>query len=130
MSKIDGSSQKLVAVDFDGTLCRSKYPECGPMIKGAKDALVRLRELGYLILIYSCRSSHWHYNLFGGEGIPVLKRPTVEKMKKWLIEHDIPFDEIDDGSKGKPLAEFYLDDRAVRVDNNWDEVISFIESKQ
>lgn len=133
MSIIDGNTkQPLICVDFDDTLCASKYPACGPMKEGARDALIRFRELGYLILIYSCRGCHWHYDIFAPEskGQPVMERPHVINMREWLIEHDIPFDEIDDGSRGKPWAQFYIDDKGIRFENNWEEITAFVEARK
>lgn len=126
MSMVNNNEQRLVTVDFDGTCCEFAFPEIGAPKPGLKDALTAIRKMGYLILIYSCRTCHWHYKLFGGEGTPVLERPTVVAMREWLDFHEIPYDEIDDGSRGKPLASFMIDDKGVRYDNNWPEVVSFI----
>jgi hypothetical protein len=40
-------------------------------------------------------------------------------MIAFLEEHKIPYDEIDDGTKGKPLADYYIDDKAIRFTDNW-----------
>lgn len=115
--------QPTVAVDFDGTLCEWKFPEIGEAKEGAAQALQRMRDAGYSILIWSCRTSHWHYDIFGGDPEqPTLDRQRVREMREWLELHHIPFDEIDDGSRGKPLADFYIDDKAVRFENNWSEI--------
>lgn len=129
MSVIDNNPKPCIAVDFDATLCDSKYPHCGEPKEGGKEALELFRSLGYLILIYSCRTCHWHYDLYGGKGIPVMERPHVVAMREWLIEQGIPFDEIDDGSKGKPWADYYIDDKGVRFMNNWEEIAAFIEQR-
>lgn len=130
MSVIDNSTKPVIAVDFDDTLCDSKFPQCGPVKDGAREALKRFKDLGYLILIYSCRTCHWHYKIFGGSpNIPVEQRPTVVAMREWLAVNDIPFDEIDDGSRGKPYAKFYVDDKGIRFNNNWSEIVRFVESK-
>lgn len=44
---------------------------------------------------------------------------TLQEMTDWLIDNDIPFDLIDDGKSGKPIADFYIDDKALRFVNNW-----------
>lgn len=129
-SIIDNNPNPVIAVDFDDTLCASKYPVCGPMKEGARDALIRFRELGYLILIYSCRTCHWHHKQYGTRREdPVMERQHVINMREWLIEHDIPFDEIDDGSRGKPWAQFYIDDKGVRFNDNWAEIAAFVEAR-
>jgi hypothetical protein len=47
-------------------------------------------------------------------------------MKDWLDEHGIPYDEIDDGTRGKVHAEFYIDDKGVRFANNWEEISDLV----
>lgn len=99
------------------------------MMPKAKEALTAFRNMGFLILIYSCRTCHWHYGIYGGEGTPVMERPHVIAMKEWLDANEIPYDEIDDGSRGKPWAQYIIDDRAVRF-TNWVEVSHFIAQRE
>lgn len=81
------------------------------------------RGLGYRIIIHSCRTCHWHYDIFGGDPKqPTLLRPTVIAMISWLNKWNIPYDEIDDGTRGKPLANYYIDDKAIRFEDNWPEI--------
>jgi hypothetical protein len=121
---------RRIALDFDGTLCDHAFPGIGEIKPGVKDAVERLRSLGFYILIWSCRTSHWDYNIFGGNpSQPALERERVKEMIAWLDANEIPYDEIDDGSRGKPLADFYVDDRAIRFDSstNWFTIASAIE---
>jgi len=122
---------KIIAVDFDGTLCHFDYPDIGAIKPGAREALVRLKELGYYIVIYSCRSCLWSPEIFGDPDedlYDIPNRKLVKAMEKWLNEHDIPYDEIDYGQKGKPTARAYIDDKGVRFEDNWPEVVRFIET--
>lgn len=132
-SEIDNTTRRVIAVDFDLTICDSKYPECGPPKKGAKAGLQALREMGFTILIYSCRTCHWHFDLFGAAGedqnTPVFERYAARKMGDWLDANEMPYDEIDDGTRGKPYADFYIDDKGIRFEDNWPEVIKFVEQK-
>ena len=119
---------KVIVIDFDGTLCEFDFPRIGPAIDGAKEALQKFRELGYYIIIYSCRTSKWLSEQYEEcDTIPVMERQRVKDMVDWLILNEIPFDCIDDGSKGKPAAEIYLDDKAYRVDHNWNYISKLIE---
>src|ERR1700729_3529453 len=104
---------KTIAVDFDLTICDSKFPECGPPIQGVKEALHRFKELGYYIIISSCRTCHWRYDLFPGTSTNVKERPATINMEKFLIEHELPFDEIDYGDRGKVIADFTICDKAI-----------------
>jgi hypothetical protein len=119
--------EPTICCDFDGTLCDHAFPDIGRVKPGAKEALTMFRKLGYKIMIWTCRTSHWHYDVFGGDPtIPTLERDRVKEMITWLKLHDIPFDYIDDGSKGKPLASVYIDDKGMRFQNNWDEVMGWV----
>ena len=47
--------KKLVAVDFDGTVVRHKYPEVGEEVPHAVGVLKRLNENGVRIIVWSMR---------------------------------------------------------------------------
>jgi hypothetical protein len=116
-----------VAVDFDGTLCEGCYPNIGPLKEGAREALLTFRNLGYRIIIYSCRTCHWHYDIYGGDPKQnSMERPTVKAMVDWLHANDLPYDLVDDGSRGKVVADYYIDDKAIRFVDNWGEIASYV----
>lgn len=120
----DKKIQPTLGIDFDGTLCDEAYPNIGAPKAGAKEALTLFRALGYRIVIWTCRTCHYHYDIFGGDPTqPTLDREKVIEMKNWLKVHDIPYDEIDDGSRGKLHADFYIDDKGIRFENNWEQIM-------
>jgi hypothetical protein len=47
----------------------------------------------------------------------------------FLKEAGIPYDEVDDGTKGKPFADFYIDDKAIEFKDNWPEIAARIEKE-
>src|SRR5690242_14912830 len=83
------------AVDLDGTLAISVWPEPGigePIGVNVAKAL-ELRKRGYKIVIHTARG--WeHY----------------QEIEQWLVKHGVPFDKI---VCGKLLARVYIDDRAI-----------------
>lgn len=114
-----GVMQKIIAIDFDGTICDHAFPKIGDPKAGVKDAIHRLRNMGFYVIIWTCRTCHWNYEVFGGDPTThTFERPAVKDMIAWLKEQGIEYDEIDDGSRGKPLADYYIDDKAVRFDEN------------
>lgn len=118
----------VIAVDFDGTLCDHEYPGIGRIKDGAKEALAAFRRMGFHILIYSCRTCHWNYEIFGGDpSQPTLMRTRVKEMIGWLNANELEYDEIDDGSKGKPLACLYIDDKAISFQDNWPQIQKIVE---
>ncbi len=122
---------KIVCVDFDKTICDSSYPELGPLIPGAREALQAFRDMGYRIVISSCRSCGYFWEEYYGDTpfLAACERKVHKDMVKFLDDNAIPYDEIDNGTKGKVSASFYLDDKAVRVENNWPEVVEFIKER-
>jgi len=47
---------KVIAVDFDGTLCESKYPDIGEPALELINILKECRECGHKIILWTCRS--------------------------------------------------------------------------
>lgn len=112
-----------IAVDFDGCICEHAFPDCGEPRADVIELLFLLRERGWRIIIHSCRAnSDW-----------IAKGATIDEagnkvndMLSYLRRHHVPFDSlwgIDiagsiwtySGVSGKPVADVYLDDRAVCV---------------
>lgn len=104
-----------LAVDFDGTIVEHRFPDIGPLKAGAKEALERLHKK-YTIVISSCRAS----TLFNPEGPGTSQ--AFQDMVRFLDEHQIPYDRIDDGTEGKIVAVAYIDDRAMPFADNWDQI--------
>jgi hypothetical protein len=110
-------------IDFDGTIAEwAKYPDPGPPIPGAKEALQALKDQGYDIVILSARTSD-EVSKF-----PIDKEMEKRRMEEYLIEHKIPYDEVSKGG-GKPPAQFYIDDRGVEFDGDWTKVLNRIKEK-
>lgn len=114
------STKRTLAIDFDGTIADSKYPDTGTPKPGVKEALTKLQEK-YLIVVYSCRTNR---NLTND---PHHAKAIIEKFMK---KHKIPYDYVDDGSEGKIVAEYYIDDRAVRFNDNWPEIALALRGKK
>ena len=103
---------KNIAIDVDGVIFRFgpgdwKGPEyVGPLIPGVHGALLALRSFGYRIVLYSCRTD-----------MEVMGQPTTRLIRllvEHLKRHEIPYDEI---AIGKPIADFYIDDRGIRFES-------------
>ena len=113
---------KTICIDFDGVIHDySKGYEgkdvFGEMIKGADTATKVLKKKGWTIIIFTTR-------------------PDTDALRKWLKDHDVSFDYInenpdqpgDSGDKSKLIADIYLDDRAICFSGQWDWVINDIDS--
>lgn len=120
---------RTLCVDFDGTLCEHTFPGIGAIKPDALVAMNTFKKMGYYIIVWSCRTCRHHEDIFGVCPDDIFTKPCVAEMKAWLDEQKIPYDEIDDGSKGKPLADFYIDDKAIRFENNWLEVVTMVAAE-
>lgn len=120
--------KKIVAVDYDGTIVDFDFPRSGAPKHNVKESLTLLRAWGYHVLIYSCRTCKWYPEIFCAPGeVLDMNRATIRDMIDTLDRNGIPYDEVDDGTKGKPPADFYIDDKGVRF-TTWIDVLNFIST--
>jgi len=95
-----------IIVDLDGTICSEEKTFSRSLAKvkdGARDALRKLYNDGNTIIIYSARS--WM---------------EYEMTFDWLTNNKIPFHQL---VLGKPIGDVWIDDRAIRFENNWGSVL-------
>lgn len=123
------SAPRTIAVDFDGTICDFAYPYVGAPKKGVRQALEKFKALGFQIIVFSCRTSHYLPEIFGEKSCPE-RQKAIKAMVDFLAVHQIPYDSIDSGELGKPLADYYIDDKAVRFENNWAAIAHAIEANE
>ncbi len=109
--------KKVICIDFDGVIAQidgenKEVP--GDVMPGASDATKGLKEEGYTIIIHTCRKDD-------------------KMLRKYLKDNEITYDYINENpdqpdgtNKGKPMADIYLDDRAIRFNGNWRWVMSDI----
>lgn len=106
-----------ICVDLDGVLCEVKrrdesYADVKP-IPGAAEALASLRGNGHTVIINTAR----HMKSTGGNVGSVLARVGSVTLE-WLAAHGMEYDEI---YFGKPFADLYIDDNALRF-TSWSEI--------
>lgn len=115
-----------VAVDLDGTIVDMGFEEWvrrgkridsfGKVVEGAIEVLNILRNLGYKIIIHTCRTTPAFYSGYG-----YTKLQAVEIVSDTLKELGVPFHEIWAG-EGKPIADWYIDNNAIRFES-WKQVL-------
>jgi capsule biosynthesis phosphatase len=101
-----------ICVDLDGVICELRrpgqsYADLNP-VEGAVERMRSLRAAGHYLIIYTAR----HMKTCDGNVGQVVARQGLTTLE-WLERHGIEYDEI---HFGKPHADVYLDDNAVRFD--------------
>lgn len=98
----------VFAIDFDGTLCYSSWPECGPANEELITFLKKRRQLGDKLILWTCRENK-----------------ELEKAVIWCTEQGLEFDAVNDnlpeakekyGDSRKIGCDYYIDDRALSAD--------------
>jgi len=107
---------RIVAIDFDGVVVAERWPEIGPIVPGAVEAIKAIDRAGYWVIINTCRS---------GE--------LAEQARAFLIDSGIPFDAFNEnldhrcerfgGDCRKISADVYIDDRNLGGFPGWSAVL-------
>ena len=97
---------KIIAVDFDGTLCFSNWPELSEPNRPLIEYLCSQKKSGNRLILWTCRA---------GE--------ALEKAVFWCKEQGLYFDAINDNlpevveqygnNSRKITCDFYIDDKAL-----------------
>ena len=99
---------KTIAVDFDGTLCFSSWPELGEPNTPLIEYLKQWKSEGNKLILWTCRA---------GE--------ALDKAVKWCSEHELQFDAVNDnlpeviemyGNNSRKIScDYYIDDRMMNI---------------
>ena len=96
--------KRVIAVDFDGTLCVNKYPKIGEPNKELIKQLEEERKKGTAVILFTCRDGQ-----------------KLKDAVKWCAGQGLKFDRVNDnlperirayrGNTRKISADVYIDDR-------------------
>ena len=100
---------KIIAVDFDGTLCYSNWPELGEPNRRLIEYLRAFKAQGNKLILWTCRA---------GE--------ALDNAVSWCHDQDLEFDAVNDNlpeivelygnNSRKITCDYYIDDRAILPD--------------
>lgn len=106
-----------ICIDLDGVVCELRRPgqEYGELdpVPGAVEKLRALRAAGHHVILCTAR----HMKTCDGNVGLVVARQGLTTLQ-WLERHGVEYDEI---HFGKPHADVYLDDNAMRFES-WDAI--------
>lgn len=107
-----------ICIDIDGTICRNKQPhenyiELQP-IEGAVSNIKKLKDAGHYIIL--CTARHMRTCEANVGRVVALQG---EILMAWLRKHEFLYDEL---WFGKPYADLYIDDKALRFEGSWNSI--------
>lgn len=98
----------IIAIDFDGTLCKECYPHIGEANRELIDDLVVRKKRGDKLILWTCREESF-----------------LEEAINWCQQQGLVFDAVNDNleeikqkyqhNSRKITADLYLDDKAQGV---------------
>lgn len=120
MGRLDHQIKRIIAVDFDGCLCDSTWPECGPPIMSVINRVKAEQAKGSAIILWTSRTDE-----------------PLQRAIDWCREYGIEFDVVNEQipeqleymrkvqpegniDPRKIYATEYWDDRVVRMPKPWD----------
>lgn len=96
----------IVAVDFDGTLCKEAYPEIGAPNTEVIEAIKEYKSYGWKIILWTCRNGVY-----------------LDRAVEWCTKQGLEFDAVNEnlpeveetfgGWTRKIFADVYIDDKNV-----------------
>ena len=106
-----------ICIDLDGVICQLRkpgesYQDLQPVL-GAIEKLRALKAAGHYLIICTAR----HMKTCEGNVGQVIARQGGVTLE-WLKRFDVPYDEL---HFGKPHAQIYIDDNALRFES-WDSI--------
>ena len=97
---------KTIAVDFDGALCFSKWPELGEPKQPLIDYLQKWKSQGDKLILWTCRAGD-----------------ALDAAVAWCQSHQLEFDAVNDnlpeiieyyGTNSRKIScDYYIDDRML-----------------
>ena len=101
---------KIIAVDFDGTLCYSNWPELGEPNTTLINYLLQEKAAGNKLILWTCRAGK-----------------ALTDATRWCHEQGLTFDAVNDNlpeivelygnNSRKITCDLYIDDKSVFIDS-------------
>lgn len=104
-----------IAIDFDGTIVESKYPDIGKPKMFAFDTLKKLQDKGYILILWTFR-----YGKELDEAVEFCKDNGIEF---YAVNESYPGEEYKTGKMSRKIdVDIFVDDRNVGGMLSWGEI--------
>ncbi len=112
-----------IAIDFDGTLVKHKYPKIGKKIPFSTEAVKQLKADGHKLILWTYRTGR-----------------MLDEALDYCTNEGLEFDAVNRNAKEevfnpqvmsrKIIADMYIDDRNIGGLPDWRETYRFISGKE
>lgn len=110
--------RRVIAIDFDGTIVESKYPEIGRERPFAFQTMRALQEKGFLLILWTCRTGQ-----LLDDAVELCRKNGVEF---YSVNSNFVNDDATEGYMRKVDADIYIDDRNIGGIPSWGEIYQML----
>ena len=113
--------QKIIAIDFDGTIVKDEYPKIGPPQLFAFETMKKMQQNGYRLILWTLRETKKLE-----EAVEFCKNNGVEF---YAVNKNYPEEKVTDDTIRKLHADIFIDDRNIGGFIGWGKIhqIFFID---
>lgn len=104
----------IIAVDFDGTIVKHKYPRIGKEIPFATATLKKLQKKGHRLILWTARH--------GSELEDAVDFCRKKGVEFYAINKNYPEEEFQETVSRKIVADLYIDDRNFGGLPSWGQI--------
>ena len=114
----------IIAVDFDGTIVRNRYPEIGSEVPFACQTLRMLAEEGHQLILWSCREGQ-----LLEDAVNFCRERGVEF---YAVNKDFPEEDVEKNMhfSRKLKADMFIDDRNIGGLPDWGTIYTMVHDKK
>lgn len=113
----------VIAVDFDGTIVKHKYPAIGKEIPYAIETLKLFQKKGHKLILWTYRS--------GKELDKAVKFCKKRGLHFHAVNNNFEGEEFDNTYSRKIYADLYIDDRNILGIPEWEKIYKmFVENEE
>jgi len=113
----------LIAIDFDGTIVKHRYPEIGPELPFAIETLKKLQTEGHKLILWSVREGD-----LLNEAVEWCRQRGIEF---YAVNRDYPEEEVEKNNNfsRKLKVDLFIDDRNIGGLPDWGTIYNMIHNK-